>query len=192
MSTFRKHVSLVGLGMALVAGSAQAQLGVKAGNAPLSAGSTAAEVTLDGNFNGALLRFSEANKAWKFGAEINVGRTSVPGVDGLGNPITVSTTTFELGGLVGRRQYTTATGAFRPFTGYGASLGFFDDGNVSGFGIGPYFEMGGAYFVTDRFSVGAASTVDLQIQSSSPEGGKSSTNFALTGRLVTLMATVYF
>jgi hypothetical protein len=193
MSTFRKHVSLVGLGLALVAGSAQAQLGVKAGSAPLSAGSTAAEVTLDGNFNGSLLRFSEANKAWKFGAEINVGRTSVPGVDpATGNDITVSTTTFELGGLVGRRQYTASTGAFRPYTGYGASLGFFDDGAVSGFGLGPYFEMGGAYFVTDRFSVGAASTVDLQIQNSSPEGGKSSTNFALTGRLITVMGTVYF
>jgi hypothetical protein len=99
---------------------------------------------------------------------------------------------FELGGLVGKRIYTASTGAFRPYTGYGASLGFFDDGGTSGFGLGPYFEMGGAYFVTDRFSVGAASTVDLQIQNSSPEGGKSSTNFALTGRLVSVMATVYF
>lgn len=190
---FRKHVSLVVVGLAVIAGTAQAQLGVKAGGAPLAAGSTAAEVSLDGNFTGSLLRFSEANKAWKFGAEINVGRTSVPGVDPVtGNDITVSTTTFELGGLVGRRTYTSATGAFRPYTGFGASLGFFDDGAVSGFGIGPYFELGGAYFVTERFSVGAASMADLQIQNSSPEGGKSSTNFALTGRLITVVATVYF
>lgn len=193
MSTFRRNASLVSLGIALMAGSAQAQLGARAGSAPLSAGSTAAEVSLDGNFTGSLLRFGEANKAWKFGAEINVGRVSVPGIDPVtGNDITVSKTSFNLGGSVGRREYKVATGAFRPFMGYGASLGFFDDGLTSGFGLGPYFEMGGAYFVTDRFSVGAASTADLQIENSSPEGGKSSTNFSLTGRLISMMATVYF
>ena len=192
MSILRRNASLVGLGLALVAGSAQAQLGVKSGSAPLSAGSTAAEVNLDGSFDASLLRFGEANKAWKFSANIEVGRASVPGIDpNTGEDITVSTTTFDLSGSVGRREYRGA-GSFRPFTGYGAALGFGDTGNISTFAIGPYFEIGGAYFLTSNFSVGAASTASLSIINSSPEGGKSSTDIGLAGRLVSVMATVYF
>jgi hypothetical protein len=192
MSTFRKHVSLVSLGIALAAGSAQAQLGVKAGNAPLSAGSTAAEVDLDGTFAASILRFGTANKAWKFSANLDVGRVSIPSEDIDGNPITVSTTTFDLSGSIGMRNYAAGTGPFRTYVGYGASLGFGDTGAASTFGVGPYFEIGGAYFLTERFSVGAASTAGLSIENTSPEGGKSSTGIGLSGRLVSMMATVYF
>jgi hypothetical protein len=187
MSTFRKHVSLVGLGLALVAGSAQAQLGVKSGGAPLGAGSSAAELDLNGSWQASLLRFGAANTAWKFSAQIDIDR--VPGVNAAGNQVT--NTTFNLGGSIGRRNYTGA-GAFRPFMGYGASIGFGDNGATSTFGVGPYFEIGGAYFVTERFSVGAASTAGLEIQNVSPEVGDSETTIGIRGRLVSMMATVYF
>ena len=188
MSNLRTKASLVGLGIVLLAGSAQAQLGAKAGGAPLSAGSTAGEVTLDGSFTSSLLRFGEANKAWKFGANVNIGRVQVPGP----NNTTFSNTTFDLGGLVGRREYSAGTGAFRPFTGYGASLGFADNGQFSTFGVGPYFEIGGAYFVTPRFSIGATSNAAFQFEIQSPDVGDSSTGFALSGSLISLMATIYF
>lgn len=166
-----------------MAGSAQAQLGVNAGGAPLAAGSTAAEVDLDGTFQASLLRFGSTNTAWKFSANIDMDR--VPsGVD-------ETTTTFGLSGSVGRRNYSGA-GAFRPFVGYGAALGFADQGAASTFAIGPYFEMGGAYFVTPRFSVGAASRAALSIQSVDPGVGDSQMNIGLSGRLVSMMATVYF
>ena len=192
MSIFRRNVSLVGLGLALVAGSAQAQLGVKAGSAPLSAGSTAAEVDLDGTFQASLLRFGEMNKAWKFAANIDVGRASVTVENPItGEDVTSSTTTFEISGSVGRREYK-GGGSFRPFMGYGAGLGIGDLGNVSTFSVGPYVEIGGAYFVTPNFSVGAASTASLSFINTSPEGGDSSTDIGLRGRLVSMMATVYF
>ena len=175
------------LGIALLAGSAQAQLGVNAGGAPLAAGSTAAEVDLDGTFQASLLRFGSTNTAWKFSANIDIDR--VPGENALGEPTT--TTAFALSGSVGRRNYSGA-GAFRPYVGYGATLGFADEGVVSTFGIGPYFEMGGAYFVTPRFSVGAASRAALSIQNTDPGVGDSETNIGLSARLVSMMATVYF
>jgi len=186
MSNFRRNLSLVGLGLVFVAGTAGAQLGVKGGNAPLAAGSTAAEADL-GVSEGSLLRFSEANKAWVISAKVAIGNASTK-VGGVSN----SSSTMDIGVGFGRRSYK-GTGRFHPFTGFGGILGFSDNGNTNGFQVGPYFQLGGVYFVADRLSVGASTNASLVYSSSTTSGGgPKTTGFQLEASLINVMATVYF
>ena len=187
MSNFRRKLSLAGLGLIFAAGTAGAQLGVKGGNAPLAAGSTAAEADL-GASEGSLLRFTEANKAWVISARVAIGNTSF---DPAGPGGSQSSSTMDIGVAFGRRSYS-GSGRFRPFTGFGGVLGFNDDGNTDGFEIGPYFQMGGVYFVAERLSVGASSNVSLVYQSTNQGGGGKTTGFQLQGSLINVMASVYF
>jgi hypothetical protein len=188
MSNFRRKLSLAGLGLIFAAGTAGAQLGVKGGNAPLAAGSTAAEADL-GASEGSLLRFSEANKAWVISARVGIGNQSFDPGGGAGS---TSSSTMDIGVGFGRRSYS-GSGRFRPFTGFGGILGFNDDGASSGFQIGPYFQMGGVYFVAERLSVGASSNVSLIYTSNEQDGTDAkTTGFQLEGRLINVMATVYF
>jgi hypothetical protein len=186
MSNFRRNVSLAGLGLAFLAGTASAQLGAKGGGAPLAAGSTAAEADL-GASEGSLLRFSEANKAWVISAKVGVGNQTVK-AGGVSN----SSSTMDIGVGFGRRSYSGA-GRFRPFTEFGGILGFNDTGASSGFDVGPYFQMGGVYFVADRLSVGAAKNASLVYSSNKQDnGGPKTTGFQIQASLINVMATVYF
>lgn len=186
MSNFRRNVSLAGLGLVFLAGTASAQLGAKGGNAPLAAGSTGAEADL-GASEGSLLRFSEANKAWVISANVAIGNQSVK-VAGASQ----SSSTMDIGAGFGRRSYSGA-GRFRPFTEFGGAIGFNDDGGSSGFQIGPYFRLGGQYFVAERLAVGASSNVSLLYSSNSVDnGGPKTTGFQLEGRLINVMAAVFF
>lgn len=186
MSNFRRNVSLAGFGLVFLAGTASAQLGAKGGNAPLAAGSTAAEADL-GASEGSLLRFSEANKAWVISARVGIGNQTVK-VGTVSN----SSSTMDIGVGFGRRSYSGA-GRFRPFTGFGGILGFNDTGTSSGFDIGPYFQLGGVYFVADRLSVGASTNASLVYSSDKQDGGGPKTSgFQLQASLINVMATVYF
>jgi hypothetical protein len=188
MSNFRRNLSLAGFGLVLVAGTASAQLGAKGGGAPLAAGSTAAEADL-GASQGSLLRFGEANKAWVISANVGIGNTSVkPG----GGAPSVSNSTMDIGVGFGRRSYSGA-GRFRPFTEFGGSLGFTDTGNESGFDVGPYFKLGGQYFVAERLAVGASSNVSLVYSSLKQDnGGPKTTGFQLAGSLINVHAAFFF
>jgi hypothetical protein len=186
MSNFRRNLSLAGLGLIFAAGTADAQLGVKGGNAPLAAGSTAAEAEL-GNSEGSLLRFNEANKAWVISARVGIGNQSTK-VGG----VSTSSSTMDIGVGFGRRSYS-GSGRFRPFTEFGGTLGFNDDGGSSGFEVGPYFKLGGTYFVAERLSVGASTNASLVYGSNTVDGGgPKTTGFQLQGSLINVMASVYF
>lgn len=186
MSNFRRNLSLAGLGLVFIAGTASAQLGAKGGMAPLAAGSTAAEADL-GASQGSLLRFSEANKAWVISAAVAIGNQSVK-VAGA----STSSSTMDIGVGFGRRSYSGA-GRFRPFTEIGGTLGFNDDGGSSGFEVGPYFKLGGQYFVAERLAVGASTNASLVYGSNSVDnGGPKTTGFALQGSLINVHATVFF
>ena len=188
MSNFRRNLSLAGLGLVFLAGTASAQLGAKGGNAPLAAGSTGAEADL-GASEGSLLRFSEANKAWVISARVGIGNQTVK--PGAGAPSS-SSSTMDIGVGFGRRSYSGA-GRFRPFTEFGGALGFQDDDATSGFQIGPYFKLGGQYFVAERLAVGASSNVSLIYSSTSTDGGGPKfTGFELLGSLINVHATVFF
>lgn len=188
MSKSRRNLSLAGLGLIFAASTAGAQLGAKGGNAPLAAGSTAAEADL-GASEGSLLRFSEANKAWVISARVAIGNTSFkPG----GGAPSQSSSTMDIGVGFGRRSYS-GSGRFRPFTGFGGVVGVSDNGNTNGFEVGPYFQLGGVYFVAERLSVGASSNASLVYQTSSTSGGGGkTTGFQVEGSLINVMATVYF
>lgn len=188
MSNFRRNLSLAGLGLVFCAGTASAQLGAKAGNAPLAAGSTAAEADL-GASEGSLLRFTEANKAWVISARVAIGNTTFkPG----GGAPSQSNSTMDIGVGFGRRSYGGA-GRFRPFTGFGGIVGLSDNGTTNGFEVGPYFQLGGVYFVAERLSVGASSNASLVFQSQSISGGGGkTTGFQIEGSLINVMASVYF
>ena len=188
MSNFRRKLSLAGLGLVFLAGTASAQLGAKGGNAPLAAGSTAAEADL-GASEGSLLRFSALNQAWVISARAALGNVSVKPAPGAPSQ---SSSTMDIGVGFGRRNYSGA-GRFRPFTEIGGALGFDDTGAESGFLIGPYFRLGGQYFVAERLAVGASSNVTLFYSNRSvDDDGPKTTGFELRGSLINVHATVFF
>ena len=187
MSNFRRNLSLAGLGLVFLAGTASAQLGAKGGNAPLAAGSTAAEADL-GASEGSLLRFGAANQAWVISASVAIGnQTFKPG----GGAPSQSETAMDIGLGFGRRNYSGA-GRFRPFTEIGGRVNIGDTGNTSTFLLGPYFKLGGQYFVAERLAVGASSNATLLFGSESVDGGGKTTGFELRGSLINVHATVFF
>ena len=155
-----RRIAVVVLGMALLSTQASAQQ-----QGEFRAGRWGAEASL-GGARAALLRFTSPSAAWVFAFDASYDRVEFEsGIPG--NP-SVSDDNTLIRFDVGRRTYSRPTGAVRPFSTLGLTVGA-----GTGFTGGAFADFGATHFFTDQVSVGASGglTVLHQERDSGPAGG---------------------
>lgn len=151
-----------------------------------------AEAAVGANSALSLLKLSPGGGAWVFSASGTVQRaTAGATILGVSQSQTFTGGSISLG--IGRRQYR-GTSPLRPYVGAGVVGTFAGISNSHTIGAGGYGEIGAAYFLAPRFSVGlgGALTVSYSRERFGGSDGPTTKAWFVTAPAPTVRAAVFF